>query len=198
MLKVIRTRNRAPTKFTFPGILGTSRYAHGLSLIEILVALLVLSIGLAGMAALHLNSLKNVSSSYYRSLASTIALDYEERLWLNASRAPEADLDADLCPNLQDVADELVADWTSTGPTITDGSDNGWTSGERATLPSLDVEPGDSDKTVASTATGSTTPTTWIEVPITVSWTDNRFQGEPDEAFVYTVRTLCRQPSPSS
>lgn len=192
MLELTRIRNRAPAKSTFRRIPGTSRYARGLSLIEILVALLVLSIGLAGMAALHLNSLKNVSSSYYRSLASTIALDFEERLWLEASSASDAELDADLCPVLADVADEVVAAWTSTG------SLNDWASGERATLPGLDVEPGQAGKTVASTATGSTTPTTWIEVPVTVSWTENRFADEPPEAFVYTVRTLCRQPPPAS
>lgn len=161
-------------------------------MIEILIALLVLSIGLAGMAALHLNSLKNVSSSYYRSLASTIALDFEERLWLEASRAPDADLDADLCPKLADIASEVVTAWSSTTDSL-----NSWASGERATLPSLSVSvPDNTAGRVVDLSAGR--PTTWIEVPVTVSWTDNRFEGEPDEEFVYTVRALCRQPPPSS
>lgn len=102
MLKLTRIRNRAETKFP-RGIPG-SRFARGLSLIEILVALLVLSIGLAGMAALHLNSLKNVSSSYYRSLASTIALDYEERLWLEAARLADTDPATAVCPDEKAIA----------------------------------------------------------------------------------------------
>lgn len=162
----------------------------GLTLIEVLVALLVLSIGLAGMAAMHLNSLKNVSSSYYRSLASTIALDFEERLWLESAIAPEVELDADGCPDPDAIAEEVVADWTNSQPSWD------WATGERATLPTLGVTAGEATKIVADPGPDPVNPTTWIELPVTVSWAEGRFEGEASDQFLYTVRTLCKQPEP--
>ena len=70
---------------------------RGLTLIEVLVALLVLSVGLVGIAALNVTSVGAAHSAYYRSLASFIAIDGEERLWaqlgLSGSRTlSEADV----------------------------------------------------------------------------------------------------------
>lgn len=168
---------------------------QGLTLIEVLVALLVLSIGLAGMAAMHLSALKSTSSSYYRSLASTIALDYEERLWLESAVA--TDLDTDGCPVTEDVRDELIADWTNANPTL-----GNWASGQRATLPGLTLRLGQAEKTVADVGPDPDDPTTWMELPIAVGWTDNRFDDETEaqeattDEFEYTVRVLCLQPAP--
>ena len=47
----------------------------GLSILEVLIALAVLAIGLAGLAVMHMNSLKYAHSAYYRSIASAAALD---------------------------------------------------------------------------------------------------------------------------
>lgn len=52
----------------------------GLSLIEVLIALLVLSIGLLGLAALYLTSLKLSHDSQFRSLASIKAEDLSEHI----------------------------------------------------------------------------------------------------------------------
>jgi type IV pilus assembly protein PilV len=51
-------------------------------MIEVLVALLVLCVGALGCAALQLNALQATHSAYQRSLASLIAADVGERLWL--------------------------------------------------------------------------------------------------------------------
>jgi hypothetical protein len=72
-----------------------------MSLLEVLIALAVLSIGLAGLAIMHLNAQKYVHSSYERSLASSIALDLEERLWLEvAEMAADNDPTTVGCPAL--------------------------------------------------------------------------------------------------
>ncbi|MBK1691992.1 type IV pilus modification protein PilV [Ectothiorhodospira mobilis] len=61
---------------------------RGFSLIEALVALLVLSVGLLGLAALQLSALKGAHSAYQRTLASIAARDAEERLWMAAAAGP--------------------------------------------------------------------------------------------------------------
>lgn len=54
----------------------------GFSLLEVLIAALVLAIGLVGLAGLNLKSLQSTHSSYYRSIATMIAIDAEERSWV--------------------------------------------------------------------------------------------------------------------
>ena len=54
----------------------------GFSLIEALVALLVLSIGLVGMAALQTRALIDAQQSYLDSVATLAAVDAQERLWV--------------------------------------------------------------------------------------------------------------------
>lgn len=55
----------------------------GSTLIEVLIALLVLSIGLLGLAALQLNALRGVSDSSQRSQATWILQDAAERIRAN-------------------------------------------------------------------------------------------------------------------
>jgi len=58
------------------------RSQFGISLIEVMVALVVLSIGLLGLALLQLRSLQNTHAAYQVTLATAMATDAEERLWL--------------------------------------------------------------------------------------------------------------------
>ncbi|HEY9815308.1 MAG TPA: type IV pilus modification protein PilV [Candidatus Obscuribacterales bacterium] len=55
---------------------------EGFTLIEALVALLVLAFGLLGVAAMQLKALQSAHVSYQRSIASVAAQDAEERLWV--------------------------------------------------------------------------------------------------------------------
>lgn len=59
----------------------TSSHQSGFTLIEALVALLVLSIGLLGAAAMQLKALEGAQSGYQRAVASLAAQDAVERLW---------------------------------------------------------------------------------------------------------------------
>lgn len=85
---------------------GRARYARGLTLIEVLITLLVLSIGLAGIAALHMISLKTAHSAYYRSMASIIAVDAEERLWIALADTPP-----EQAPDINQVRTEWQTHW---------------------------------------------------------------------------------------
>ncbi|MBH8614105.1 type IV pilus modification protein PilV [Pseudomonas mohnii] len=58
---------------------------EGMTLIEVLVALLILSVGLLGAAALQLNALKYTDSARMTSQASFIAYDMMDRIRANAA-----------------------------------------------------------------------------------------------------------------
>jgi type IV pilus assembly protein PilV len=160
------------------------RTQSGLSILEVLIALAVLSIGLAGLALMHMNALQYVHSAYYRSLASAIALDFEERLWLQLADDTVTD-----CPDPTATGDaytELLADWK----TRTAFGDSGWPGfgpSRLASIRNLTITP------------GSLTGTTFAEVPVTITWTDARFDDDNSitdesatESYVYNVRLLCK------
>lgn len=64
-----------------------SKNISGFTLVEVLIAVLVLSIGLLGLASLQANSLKNNYSAYMRSQASILANDIADRIRSNPGDA---------------------------------------------------------------------------------------------------------------
>ena len=54
-------------------------------MVEVLVALLVLSIGLLGLAALHVTSLQYNTGSYFRTQAAVMAYDILDRMRVNSA-----------------------------------------------------------------------------------------------------------------
>jgi len=62
---------------------NTLRSQKGLTLVEILVTLVIISVGLLGVAALHLTSLKNGYDSSSRSRATWLANDIADRMRAN-------------------------------------------------------------------------------------------------------------------
>jgi len=76
------------------------RRAAGFTLIEILVALVILSIGLLGVAGLQLRSLQTSHSSFERSIATLQARDLVERMWAGLCDLPSPG--ATTGPNIDD------------------------------------------------------------------------------------------------
>jgi type IV pilus assembly protein PilV len=64
---------------------------RGFSLIEVLVALLVLSIGLLGLAALQTTSLQYNTGSYFRTQATFLAYDILDRMRANSGAVADSD-----------------------------------------------------------------------------------------------------------
>jgi type IV pilus assembly protein PilV len=64
---------------------------QGFSLIEVLVALLVLSIGLLGLAALQTTSLQYNTGSYFRTQATFLAYDIIDRMRTNIAAVVDND-----------------------------------------------------------------------------------------------------------
>ena len=155
-----------------------SHHQHGFTLIEVLIALVVLTIGLAAMASLQISSMQYVHSSHYRSLATTIAMDFEERMWLALADSSLAG-----CPDVSDAAgspkEQLAAHWNL----VTAGENWDWSTAEMLRIPNLTITPGTPVLGVAV-----------VEVPITLSWSEARFgDREPTiESFTYNVRIQCR------
>jgi type IV pilus assembly protein PilV len=74
---------------------------RGFSLIEALIALVVLSIGLLGVAAMQVKALQSATVGYQRSVATLAAVDAQERLWAALAQLPSG-------KNCADVKDELT------------------------------------------------------------------------------------------
>lgn len=76
------------TSEKIPGIASQN---HGFSLVEVLVALLVLSIGLLGLAALQTTSLQYNTGSYFRTQATFLAYDIIDRMRANLGAVANSD-----------------------------------------------------------------------------------------------------------
>ncbi len=63
--------------------MADGRKESGFSMVEVLVALVVLAIGLLGIAALYLNSLQSGRTAIYRTQAITLAADLADRIRMN-------------------------------------------------------------------------------------------------------------------
>ncbi|NOX76093.1 MAG: type IV pilus modification protein PilV [Gammaproteobacteria bacterium] len=81
--------------FTTQSVTATSPLQHqrGFTLMEVLVSMIVLSIGLLGLAGLQLNSLKNSNSSYERSQANLLASEIIDRIRANRVGLAAGDYD---------------------------------------------------------------------------------------------------------
>lgn len=80
-------------KFQASGILHGSKpvVQKGFSLIEVLITVLILAIGLLGLASLQANSLVGSQQSYMRSQATSLAYDMTDRLRANKRAALDGD-----------------------------------------------------------------------------------------------------------
>ncbi|MGF6151243.1 type IV pilus modification protein PilV [Pseudomonas fluorescens] len=99
-----------------------SRAQDGMTLIEVLVALLILSVGLLGAAATQLNALKYTDSSLMSSQVSFIAYDMMDRI--RANSAADYTITPPTSGNLNVTRDQDLYDFTTNitsfgGPTAT-------------------------------------------------------------------------------
>ena len=77
----------------------TPRLNAGLTMIEVLVTLVILSVGLLGMAAMQVTGIRGTNNAGYRTQASLLANDIAERM-----RANPAAMDSNLFENINSAA----------------------------------------------------------------------------------------------
>ncbi len=125
------------------------RKARGFTLVEVLIALLVLSIGMLGIAALYLESLRASRSALVRTQAVTLAADIGDRI--RANRTPAGNYD---CGGTCEAGEG--------GNAIAVGDLNAWRAAVAAQLPG-------GVGSVAFLAGGANTPDAYT---VTISWTE--------------------------
>ncbi len=140
---------------------GAPQGVRGFSLIEAMVALLVLSIGLLGIAALYVETLRASRTALYRTEAVVQATDLADRMRANRNPANAYACGSPCVP-------------ANGGNAIADADLADWMNAIAAALPAGSAN-------VAFTAPTATTPAVYL---ITVNWTE---VGQDDPA-TYQLR----------
>lgn len=144
---------------------------RGFTLLEVLVAIVVLALGLLGLAALQMNGLQSAHSSYQRSVATLSAQDAAERLWgylLSSETFYALENLSDrsiLCPDASQIENKIEPAWKADWGISGGGSEKlAWKSGESAI-------------TLDSTC----------KYTVTLAWIENRFGAEEVSVLRYKV-----------
>ncbi len=112
-----------------------SRQQAGLSLIEVLVAVVLLSVGLLGLAGLQASGMRVGQSSIHRSQAAQLAHDMIERMRANVANAGAYDLAlGDAAPACANVAACDLRDWRLRLQSLPAGTGAVTVSGPQATV----------------------------------------------------------------
>ncbi|MCE8039018.1 type IV pilus modification protein PilV [Halomonas sp. MCCC 1A11062] len=89
----------------------------GFTLLEALIAVLVLSIGLLGVAAMQLRALQSAHMGYQRAVVSLAAIDAQERAWAGLASNGA-------CPAAGDIQGGWLGQWFGTGRVLTNDASN--------------------------------------------------------------------------
>ncbi|MDH0959815.1 type IV pilus modification protein PilV [Pseudomonas chengduensis] len=140
--------------------MNNARRSSGFSLIEILVSVLVFSIGVLGMAALQLNALKYNQTAAVRSQATFLAYDITDRMRANRTKARAGNYDISLTAGAPTGTDIVATDLQQ------------WKASLAEQLPGG----------AGSVARSST------KFIVTVQWDESRVGGQASQQFVYETR----------
>ncbi|HET8700842.1 MAG TPA: type IV pilus modification protein PilV [Nitrococcus sp.] len=141
-----------------PRSFATTR-ADGFTLLEVLIALLVLSVGLLGIAGLQLTSLRSNHSAYLRSQATLLAYDILDRMRANRAQAQTGGYDITIAGS---------SDLPSTGGTPTQAA--------------LDLNQWGTEVLALPEAKASVNVGADNVVDVSISWDDSRADEAPDRS----------------
>lgn len=150
------------------GPLGRRRHTTGFSLVEVLIALIIMSVGMLGIAGLYVHSMQAGRTSLFRHHAVTLAGDVADRIRANPlGGATYAGAGADngcVDDGKNCTADEMAAHDVSL-----------WLEQAEATLP---------DGTVTVAYDGGSVPSTY---EVTVTWSEAGYADDPTYAISFPV-----------
>jgi type IV pilus assembly protein PilV len=142
--------------------INSTKKSRGVSLIEVLVTVVILAIGMLGLAGLQGNALRGNTSAYMRSQATFLAYDMLDRMRVNRTAAVD-----------NQAYDVAIG---STSPTGTDALDVQEVAAWKTALTELSAGDGAIDCVPATDV-----------CYVTVRWNDTRATGTDDEDFQWFV-----------
>ncbi len=146
----------------------------GSSLIEVLITVLVLSVGLLGMATLQFDAVKLNHDSFLRSQAVNLAYDMSDRIRVNRSGANAGNYAIAIA-----TAAPTVVDTPATPAQIADSDMNIWLNNLASELPS-------GDGSIAYRTDGNLDQFA-DEFTIQVCWDESRGNGAPLTCFSFVT-----------
>ena len=156
-----------------PSAARTSRRERGFSLLEVLVAILVLSLGLLGLAQLQSVGIRSTHGAYLRTQATLLAGEMLDSMRANLTAARQGDYDL----NFGDAA--------PTGTSIAANDVNAWLTKLDTTLPNPLFPNG---RFQIKTSPNANPAVNTSDVTIAIRWTGNR-QNEQSSSKTFTVDT---------
>lgn len=150
----IKLRIPQPAHNQATGSMGQQNKISGFSLLEVLIAFLVVSVGLLGMAGLQATALRNNHSAYLRSQAVLMAYDIMDRMRANKAAA----MAGSYARSFGDSKPSTTCSSICTPSQMAEADENEWVDA-LAKLPS-------GDGSVLVTSAGLAT--------VTIRWDDNR------------------------
>lgn len=151
------------------------KYSKGFSLIEVLVSLLILSLGLLGVAGLQTASLRSNQTAYFRSQATAAAADIIDRMRANPQGVANGKYNAIDSANLP--SDPSCIDSGCGADDLADFDIIDWATNTLASLPS-----GTGTVTVDNMGTaGDTSDDVFV---VSISWNDATDQNNPNKNLV--------------
>lgn len=165
----------------------------GFTLLEVLVAIVIFSFGLLGLAGMMTISVRNNHNGYLRSQANFFAENMMDRmranpqaLWLGAydgdANTGGTNCDMNNPCNFQELAAYDMEQWAQSVGTLLPSGQGNITCDNSATLP--------------GTVTGATPPSIWLPVPpypgvctVTITWNESNETGSQDDQELVLVST---------
>jgi len=168
---------------------------HGFTMIEILIAAVVLGVGLLGLAGLQAQSLQFNFSAYQRSQANLLAYDIIDRMRANGPEVligsynqalgtgPTSNTDCQAVGANCSAGDMAAFDITEWECSLGRWNDNGICAGRGIVGP---LAQGDGSVVIGAPVAGH------VPVTVTITWVDNRTRavGEADHTESFTVSTV--------
>jgi len=151
------------------------KFSQGFSLIEVLVSILILSLGLLGVAGLQTTSLRSNQTAYFRSQATAAASDIIDRMRANPQGVAASKYDAVDSANLP--SDPNCIDSGCNADELADHDIIDWVTNTLASLPS-------GAGTVALDNMGTATDPSDDVFVVTITWSDVTDQNNQNKNLV--------------
>ena len=151
----------------------------GFSLLEVMIAVMILSVGVLGIAALQTTSSVMTESSVHRGQAAALATEIVERMRVNLAEAKAGNYDISVLPTLTTNCIGPSKDCSTSE--LKEHDLRVWSDRVAALLPS-------GNATISSSADNGSDP---VDITVTLQWDDSRGRNAAvSQAFTFKLKGL--------